>query len=157
VCKAVEEAGTEPESLVLEITESAMMNDPDQAFDTLNALREKGLRLALDDFGTGFSSLTRLKTMPVDTLKIDKSFVAGIPDDTKDLSIIRSTVQMARNLGKTPLAEGIETLDQMRFLVEQGCELGQGFLFSRPVPTEAIDAILEGDTIWPIASQTLEE
>jgi diguanylate cyclase (GGDEF)-like protein/PAS domain S-box-containing protein len=157
VSKAVEEAGADTESLVLEITESAMMNDPDQAFDTLNALRKKGLRLALDDFGTGFSSLTRLKMMPVDTLKIDKSFVAGIPHDTKDLSIIRSTVQMARNLGKTPLAEGIETLEQMRFLVEQECELGQGFLFSRPVPTEAIDAILEGGTTWTIASQTPEE
>jgi len=92
------------------------------------------VRLAIDDFGTGYSSLSRLKHMPVDILKIDRSFIRDIPNDPQAASMVRAVIQLAHGLGMTPLAEGIETADQWSFLADQGCTLGQGFLFSKPIP-----------------------
>ena len=107
----------------------------------LAELHERGLKLAIDDFGTGHSSLGRLSQMLVTTLKIDRSFVSGLPDDPNSAVLVTSMIQLADSLGLLPLAEGIETEEQRRFVLERGCELGQGFLFSRPVPAEEIPAL----------------
>ncbi len=125
-----------------------MTHDPEKAEELLNALKGKGLRLALDDFGTGYSSLSRLKRLPIDTLKIDRSFVAGLPNDPDDRAIVVSTIQLAHNLGMRALAEGIETDAQHRFLLGQGCETGQGYFFSHPIPAEEVDKLLAEDRRW---------
>ena len=114
------------------------MTDPDRTQRVLWELHGRGVRLAIDDFGTGYSSLSRLKHMPVDILKIDRSFVRDVPQDHEAASMVRAMVQLAESVGMVPLAEGIETEEQWRFLVEQGCTLGQGFYFGRPVAAEEI-------------------
>jgi diguanylate cyclase (GGDEF)-like protein/PAS domain S-box-containing protein len=139
----LQSAGVEPSRVTIEITESAAMSDPDRTQRVLQDLYDSGLHLAIDDFGTGYSSLSRLKYMPVNLLKIDRSFVKDIPGDGDAASIVRAIIQMGRSLGMTPLAEGIETEDQWRFLVDNGCVLGQGYLFSKPVPAEEIEAMLQ--------------
>jgi EAL domain-containing protein (putative c-di-GMP-specific phosphodiesterase class I) len=113
----------------------------------LAQLHERGLRLAIDDFGSGHSSLSRLNQMWVSTLKIDRSFMSDLPDDPGSAMLVASIVQLARNLGLEPLAEGIETEAQRRFFVEHGCELGQGFLFSRPVPGAEIEALYRASRV----------
>jgi EAL domain-containing protein (putative c-di-GMP-specific phosphodiesterase class I) len=114
------------------------MTDADYSQRILSELHALGIRVAIDDFGTGYSSLSRLKHMPVSTLKIDRSFVSDVPQDADAATIVTTIIQLARNLGVSPLAEGIETDHQRSFLLEQGCALGQGFLFSRPVPAEEL-------------------
>jgi EAL domain-containing protein (putative c-di-GMP-specific phosphodiesterase class I) len=127
-----------PRSVLVEITESTAMTDPDRTIRILEELHGAGLRLAIDDFGTGYSSLSRLKAMPVDILKIDQSFIRDIPADAHAMSMVKAIIQLAHGLGMVPLAEGIETEEQWRFLAENGCTLGQGFYFSRPVPASDI-------------------
>ena len=127
-----------PKTVVVEITESSAMTDPDRTMRVLQQMHSSGLRLAIDDFGTGYSSLARLKEMPVDILKVDRSFVKDIPGDQHSSSMVHAIIQMALGLGMTPLAEGIETEEQWRFLAEHGCSLGQGYFFSRPVTAEDI-------------------
>lgn len=129
------------QALELEVTESAMVIDPAGMETRIEAFREAGLRLSLDDFGTGYSSLDRLKHLPIDKLKVDKSFVDGIPGDDDDVAIVTAVVALSRNLGLHSLAEGIETPTQHEFLRELGCEYGQGFLFSRPLPPEELEAL----------------
>jgi diguanylate cyclase (GGDEF)-like protein/PAS domain S-box-containing protein len=138
VLSHLERAGADPARIVVEITETAAMTDPDRTQRVLWELHGRGVRLAIDDFGTGYSSLSRLKHLPVDILKIDRSFVRDVPHDHEAASMVRAMVQLADSVGMVPLAEGIETEEQWRFLVEQGCALGQGFYFSRPVPAEEI-------------------
>jgi len=127
-----------PRQVLVEITESTAMIDPDRTMRILEQLHSAGLRLAIDDFGTGYSSLSRLKQMPVDILKIDRSFVRDIPSDRHAMSMVKAIIQLARGLGMVPLAEGIETEEQWRFLAQSGCVMGQGFHFSRPVPATDI-------------------
>jgi diguanylate cyclase (GGDEF)-like protein/PAS domain S-box-containing protein len=127
-----------PRQVLVEITESTAMIDPDRTMRILEDLHSAGLRLAVDDFGTGYSSLSRLKQMPVDILKIDRSFVRDIPEDQHAMSMVKAIIQLARGLGMVPLAEGIETEEQWRFLARNGCALGQGFYFSKPVPANDI-------------------
>jgi diguanylate cyclase (GGDEF)-like protein/PAS domain S-box-containing protein len=131
-------AQVSPRNIVVEITESSAMTDPDRTIRVLQEIHSAGLRLAIDDFGTGYSSLARLKQMPVDILKVDRSFVRDIPGDRQAASMVTAMIQMAHGLGMTPLAEGIETEEQWRFLADVGCTLGQGFYFSRPVPADEI-------------------
>jgi EAL domain-containing protein (putative c-di-GMP-specific phosphodiesterase class I) len=109
----------------------------------LAEIHGRGLRLAIDDFGTGTSSLGRLNEIAVTTLKIDRSFVADLSEDHAQV-LVRTMIQMAHGLGLQPLAEGIETEQQRTFLLEQGCPLGQGYLFSRPAPAEAVERLLRG-------------
>jgi diguanylate cyclase (GGDEF)-like protein/PAS domain S-box-containing protein len=130
--------GVDPERIIVEVTESSAMLDPDRAQDILLELRGGGLSIAIDDFGTGYSSLSRLREMPVRVLKIDRSFVSAVDKDPQSASIVSAFLQLARGLGMTTLAEGIETEGELAFLQEHGCELGQGFLFSKPVPPEEI-------------------
>jgi diguanylate cyclase len=126
---------------VIEITETAAMTDWAHTEAVLCDLRSQGFRLAIDDFGAGHSSLARLGSLPADSLKIDRSFVAGLPGDDTAAMMVSAIVQLARNLGMTALAEGIETEQQLRLVVEAGCERGQGFFFSRAVPGAAVAAL----------------
>ncbi len=134
-------ACVDPHRVVVEITESTAMADPDRTQKILNELHAWGLTLAIDDFGTGYSSLARLKHMPVDILKIDQAFVRDVDKDLGLAGMVRAMIQLAQSLDMTPLAEGIETYGEYVFLRSNGCRLAQGFLFSRPVPAEEIPAL----------------
>jgi diguanylate cyclase (GGDEF)-like protein/PAS domain S-box-containing protein len=133
-------AGIPPTQVMVEVTESAAMIDPERTQEILWDLHARGLRISIDDFGTGYSSLSRLKGMPVDVLKIDRSFVRGVDEDGQAGSMVEAIVQLAQSLGMTPLAEGVETEAERAFLAEHGCRLAQGFHFSRPVPAPEIIA-----------------
>lgn len=139
VAQALEHSGLNPAFLELEITESAVMDDPEQAIEQMHRLRGLGVSLAIDDFGTGYSSLLRLKRMPVQKLKIDQGFVAGLPEGDDDISIVRAVIALARSMNMRVLAEGVEQADQAAFLLENGCQLGQGYWFARPMPADRID------------------
>jgi len=128
--------------LELEITESMVMRDPDRVVALLRELRHIGVRVSIDDFGTGHSSLAYLKRFPVDSLKIDHSFIAGVPDDLGDVAITHAVIGMAHNLGMKVIAEGVETRVQRDFLANQGCDEYQGYFFSAPVPAEEMLALL---------------
>ena len=123
-----------PTTLCLEITESAIMDDPQRALTTLERLHEMGFKLSIDDFGTGYSSLAYLKRLPVDELKIDRSFVMAMERDLDDAKIVRSTIELAHNLGLSVVAEGVETGKAWKLLAELGCDEGQGYLIGRPIP-----------------------
>ncbi|MBX4137233.1 EAL domain-containing protein [Pseudomonas sp. S5F11] len=139
VAQVLHDTGLDPAFLELEVTESAVMDDPEAALEQLHRLRELGLRLAIDDFGTGYSSLLRLKRLPVQKLKIDQGFVAGLPWDEDDMAIVRVVIALAKSMGMQVQAEGIEQVEQARFLLEQGCDLGQGYWFGRPMSASEID------------------
>ncbi|HET9671932.1 MAG TPA: EAL domain-containing protein, partial [Actinomycetota bacterium] len=141
ILQRVREGGIDPSRVVVEVTETSAMTDPDRAQTILEALHGGGLRIAIDDFGTGYSSLARLRDMPVDLLKIDRSFVHRVDVDPQNASIVAAFTELARGLGVTTLAEGIETEGELAFLRARGCVLGQGFLFSKPVPPEEIIAL----------------
>ncbi len=125
-----------PASLCLEITESAIMDDPERALSTLEHLHAMGFKLSIDDFGTGYSSLAYLKRLPVDELKIDKSFVMAMERDLDDARIVRSTIELAHNLGLTVVAEGLETAKAWAMLSRLGCDEGQGYYICKPMPQE---------------------
>jgi diguanylate cyclase (GGDEF)-like protein len=136
------ETGTGSEHLELEITESTILADPFRVRDVLNRLNEMGLRLAIDDFGTGYSSLAYLKRLPVQTIKIDRSFVMAMDESPSDATIVRSTIDLGRNLGLDVVAEGVETQEAWDALHRQGCTLAQGYFISRPVPAEELEGLL---------------
>jgi diguanylate cyclase (GGDEF)-like protein len=143
---AIRRSGIPTDRVMIEITESAAIERPASLEPIMADLHRRGVRVAIDDFGTGHSSLERLSQMRVTTLKIDRSFIAAVPDDRRVSLLVATIVQLARNLGLEPLAEGVETEAQRRFLVEQGCLLGQGYYFSRAVPADQI-AALHGHTV----------
>jgi len=126
------------EKLTLEITESAMMNDPVRAREVLTELGHMNINLAIDDFGTGFSSLGYLKLLPVHELKIDRSFVINMQEDENDAIIVHSTIELAHNLGLSVTAEGVENQASLLRLREQKCDIAQGFYIARPLPFEAL-------------------
>ena len=138
VAQVLDETGLDPALLELEVTESAVMEDPEVALEQLHRLRELGLGLAIDDFGTGYSSLLRLKRLPVQKLKIDQGFVAGLPSDEDDIAIVQVIIALARSMNMQVQAEGIEQAEQARLLLEQQCQLGQGYWFGRPVPAREL-------------------
>jgi EAL domain-containing protein (putative c-di-GMP-specific phosphodiesterase class I) len=137
--KLLSQHAVNPSMLVMEITESAIMDDPQRALVTLNRLHAMGLKLSIDDFGTGYSSLAYLKRLPVDELKIDKSFVMNMESDLQDAKIVRSTVDLAHNLGLTVVAEGVENAKSWKLLAGLSCDEAQGFLISRPMPCELFE------------------
>ena len=143
----VEASSIEPSTLIVEITESAAMRDPERTQRVLQDIHEAGLRLAIDDFGTGYSSLARLHELPVDLLKIDRKFVRDVPEDPDAASLVRAVVGLAESLSMQAVAEGIERAEQLAFLVGMGCGLGQGFHFSPPLPAVAIARLLRGERI----------
>ena len=139
VSTVLADTGLDPALLELEITESAVMDNSEVALEQMHHLRELGLRLAIDDFGTGFSSLLRLKRMPVQKLKIDQGFVAGLPGDDDDVAIVRAVIALAQSMGMQVHAEGIEHVEQAQFLLNYNCDLGQGYWFGRPMPASELD------------------
>jgi diguanylate cyclase (GGDEF)-like protein/PAS domain S-box-containing protein len=142
VRNALAESGLDPAALELEITESMLMADPEASIALLDELKALGIRIALDDFGTGYSSLAYLKQFPIDTLKIDRSFVGDLPDNGDSRAIVATIIAMARNLQMRVVAEGVETDAQHRHLNSEGCDALQGDLFARPMDGEAFMAFL---------------
>jgi len=130
------EHGVDANLLKLEVTESELMDDPLLALEVLGKLKALGASTSIDDFGTGYSSLAYLKHLPIDELKIDKSFVGHMVDDRSDLTIVRSTIDLSHNLGLEVVAEGVEDGSTLHLLAELGCDRAQGYFVSRPVPAE---------------------
>jgi predicted signal transduction protein with EAL and GGDEF domain len=140
----LDQAAFPPEMLVLELTENALMTHLDGALPCLHALGESGVRLALDDYGTSYSSLTHLRRFRVDELKIDGSFVRTMTSDTRDRAMVRAVLGLGRELGVATVAKGIETAEQLELLRANECELGQGYLLSRPMPASQLASYLSG-------------
>ena len=130
---AVRRHDIDPTLLTVELTENMLMADPTAALATLHELRERGISIAIDDFGTGYSSLSYLKTLPVDTVKVDRGFIAGIDRSGDDYAIVSAMVRLVQVLGKQVVAEGVETEQQLELLKDLGCDMAQGFLFSPAV------------------------
>jgi len=147
--EVLERTGLEPGLLEIEVLERILLRDPGQALAELNRVRDLGVAIALDDFGTGYSSLSYLKRLPIDYLKIDRSFIHQLVSDPGDAAIVRSTIGLAHHLGIQVIAEGVETAEQRDYLAGAGCDLIQGFLLSRPVAAQAItDCLANG---YPLA------
>ncbi len=143
VRSALEANHLPPNRLELELTESMLMADTEQTMTVLRELTAMGVRIAVDDFGTGYSSLAYLRQFPIDSLKIDKQFVQNLDSPDQDGAIATSIIQLAHNLGMTVIAEGVENLAQMQRLAQLGCDIGQGYYFSRPLPPDAIAAVTQ--------------
>ena len=139
VSTVLADTGMDAALLELEVTESAVMDNSQVALEQMHRLRALGLRLAIDDFGTGFSSLLRLKRLPVQKLKIDQGFVAGLPGDNDDVAIVRAVIALGQSMGLQVHAEGIEQVEQAQFLLDLNCNLGQGYWFGRPMPARDLD------------------
>jgi len=140
---ALDDSGMASELLELEVTESMVMSNPTKMMDVLVRIKSMGVRLAIDDFGTGYSSLSQLKHFPVDTLKIDRSFIRNIPGNAEDKAITHAIIAMGETLGLTVVAEGVETIEQMNYLKDQSCDEMQGYYFSRPVVPEKFAELLQ--------------
>ncbi len=145
--RVLHETGLEPQYLELEVTESTVMEDAESLIATLEELQQIGVLLAIDDFGTGYSSLSYLKRFPIDKIKIDRSFIRDIPDDKDDYSIVRAIISLSQNLNLKVIAEGVETIEQLTALRESCCDQYQGFYFSKPVATEAIEKLLRAEAL----------
>jgi len=146
VQNTVQQYGINPNHLKLELTESMLQKNIEETIATMNSLHEIGVRLSLDDFGTGFSSLEYLKRLPLDQLKIDQSFVRDIGTDSSDAAVVRAVIALARSLEMDVIAEGVETEEQRRLLLQNGCTQFQGYLFGKPVPIEQLEVSLKEDT-----------
>jgi diguanylate cyclase (GGDEF)-like protein len=140
--EALESSGLAPEHLDVELTETSVMKEPESAIATLIALKQMGIRISMDDFGTGYSSLGILKRLPIDCLKIDKSFIDEVVGSGDDAAITVAIIAMAKSLGLHVIAEGVEQVSQLAFLRAQGCDMIQGYLISRPVPAEEMGSLL---------------
>lgn len=151
IARAITESGLPASKLVLEITETSVMSDAEYAMQVLQRLSAMGLTLAIDDFGTGYSSLSYLKRLPVDEVKIDKSFVLNMQEDENDAVIVRSIVDLAGNLGLRVVAEGVETANAWDALRDMGCDIAQGYFISRPLPADQLSAWLTTLTPAPLA------
>jgi diguanylate cyclase (GGDEF)-like protein/PAS domain S-box-containing protein len=142
IADALKDSGMAPDLLELEITEGMVMHNADRAIKLLRAIKQLGVRLAIDDFGTGYSSLAHIKRFPIDTLKVDRSFIRDIPNDADDKAITEAVIALGRTLNLTVVAEGVETREQAAFLREHACDEMQGFYFSKPVPPDQFAALL---------------
>jgi len=151
VSKALEDSQLHPESLELEITESAVMHDPEEVISSLHELSKFGMKLAIDDFGTGYSSLAYLKKFPVNTLKIDRAFITDISSDNDDVAIVEAVLGLGKHFNMKVVAEGVEDEEQLNFLKSQGCDIAQGYFISKPLSPEQYQAWLER---WPYGVQT---
>ena len=143
--QSLKSSGISPESLEIEMTESYIHDHTEEAIETLHKIREIGVDLAIDDFGTGYSSMSYLKKLPLSRLKIDKSFIDDIPEDSEDVEITKVIIALAKVLGLSITAEGIETAEQMRFLEELECDEGQGYICSKPLPYEELVKLLKSN------------
>ena len=140
--RTLDDTGANPRRLKIEITESLFLDDVKATIAKMTILKARGVRFSLDDFGTGYSSLAYLKRLPLDQLKIDRSFVRGVLVDNNDAAIACTIVNLARSLGLDVIAEGVETEGQRNFLASHMCNCYQGYYFSRPVPIEGLESLL---------------
>ena len=140
--EALAASGMSPVLLQLEVTESMVMRNVSRAIKVLDAIQSRGIRLAIDDFGTGYSSMSLMKQFPIDTIKIDRSFVRDLPKDSEDQAIAQAIISMGKALGMTVVAEGVETAEQEAFLRDHACDEMQGFLFSKPLPPQQMADLL---------------
>lgn len=154
VDEALVASGMSPVLLQLEVTESMVMRNVSRAIKVLDAIQNRGIRLAIDDFGTGYSSMSLMKQFPIDTIKIDRSFVRDLPVDSEDQAIAQAIISMGKALGMTVIAEGVETPEQEAFLRRHACDEMQGFLFSRPLPARQMADLLRAEK--PLASPPLQ-
>jgi len=152
VREALQDSGLVPAALTLEVTETALMRDPQAAATRVARLKKLGIRIAIDDFGTGYSSLAYLRRFPADALKIDRSFISGIAASKQSAALIHTLVQLGKALEIETLAEGIEDHVQLETLQREQCDQGQGFLFSRPLDVGAVEAFLRSAGRQPSAS-----
>ncbi len=136
---AIAQSGISPDWIELEVTEDELMHNPKESIEILTSIRERGIRLAIDDFGTGYSSLAYLKKMPISKLKIDRSFIQDLPNDTADIAIVQSVITLANHLHLKVLAEGVENDAQREFLIANGCDIIQGFFYSKPLSAEEVE------------------
>ncbi|HZX33250.1 MAG TPA: EAL domain-containing protein [Rhodocyclaceae bacterium] len=150
VAREIRQHGLQPEALELELTESILIQDADDALLRLNALAQLGVRLSIDDFGTGYSSLAYLKNFPIHKLKIDRSFVRGLPANGSDAAIVNAVINLGHTLSLDVIAEGVETLDQKAFLDQAGCDQYQGFLFSQAVDAESFEILARRSVASPL-------
>ncbi|WP_409488868.1 EAL domain-containing protein [Pseudomonas promysalinigenes] len=148
IATILEETNLPPACLELELTESILMREVDEAMQILASLKNLGLSIAVDDFGTGYSSLNYLKQFPIDVLKIDRTFVDGLPEGEQDAQIARAIIAMAHSLNLAVIAEGVETHEQLEFLREHGCDEVQGYLFGRPMPAHQFEAQFSNETLF---------
>ena len=142
--KILNKTGLPPEQLKLEITETALMEDAEETIRLVHRLKDYGLQLIIDDFGTGYSSLSYLQRLPIDTIKVDRSFISRIqnePDGNRN--IVEAIISLAHRLNMIVVAEGVESPEQYAILLEMNCQLGQGYLFSRPLDEEGVDELIE--------------
>ncbi|GGK00108.1 bifunctional diguanylate cyclase/phosphodiesterase [Pseudomonas matsuisoli] len=148
IARILENSGLPPSCLELELTESILMHDVSETMAMLDGLKKLGICIAVDDFGTGYSSLNYLKQFPIDVLKIDRTFVDGLPDGEQDAQIARAIIAMAHSLNLSVIAEGVETQEQLDFLREHGCDEVQGFLFGRPMPPAQFETLYSNDSLF---------
>jgi len=147
VAALLTEAGVAGEQLCVEVTEYALMSDPDTAIEALRRIRRLGVKASIDDYGTGYSSMTYLKRLPVDELKIDRSFIQDIAHDHSSQALVASTVELGHSLGLTVVAEGVEDAGAVEALRAIGCDVAQGYHFCRPVPAEMLLDRLEAQLV----------
>jgi EAL domain-containing protein (putative c-di-GMP-specific phosphodiesterase class I) len=143
IIEILKEHDLDPAYLMLEVTEQALCHDFELATVILQCLRDLGIKISVDDFGTGHASMAHIRNLPVDELKIDTAFIAELPDNRKDVAIVRATIELAHSLDIEVLAEGVESRPAMRWLANMGCERAQGFLISRPMPAETFSQWVE--------------
>ena len=143
IAQVLKVTGLPSHLLECELTESLLMSDPQGAVILLNEIKSMGALIALDDFGTGYSSLSYLKRFPIDTLKIDRSFVMDTPNDEHDVAIVKSIIALAESLNLYVVAEGVETLEQAQFLNNLGCQSVQGYYFSKPIPALQFENLVQ--------------
>lgn len=147
LCAISRAAGILPCHLCLELTEGMLMQQPDKVMPVMHTLRQLGFGISLDDFGTGYSSLALLKNLPISSMKIDRSFVRGLPQQRDDSAIARTIIELGRNMQMHVIAEGVETEAQLAFLRRHGCNLIQGFVLSRPKPVDALIALFRPTSV----------
>ena len=144
VNRALNDADLTTDQLELELTESTIMDRSEQALELMDRLKASGVMISVDDFGTGYSSLHYLKKLPIDKLKIDRSFVMDVPHDPSDVAIVRAIIALAHSLKLDVLAEGVETAEQRAFLIDEGCDDAQGYLFGKPLPAAEFVELVQG-------------
>ena len=157
ISRVVEEAHLPASLFELELTEGVLMQDVEGGQRSLRALKEFGFALAVDDFGTGYCSLSYLKRFPLDTLKVDRTFVNEATVDAEDAAIVRAIIGLGHNLGLTLVAEGVETDEQLQFLRAAGCDMVQGYLLSRAIPADAFARLLSVAAAAEVASNLVRE
>uniref|UniRef100_A0ACD5H2N1 Bifunctional diguanylate cyclase/phosphodiesterase n=1 Tax=Desertifilum tharense IPPAS B-1220 TaxID=1781255 RepID=A0ACD5H2N1_9CYAN len=151
ITSILEETQIQPQDLELEVTESLMMDNVQQSILKLQQFREMGIKLALDDFGTGYSSLNYLRSFPIDTLKIDRSFIRDVVSNAHNAAVTNAIITLAKSLRLNITAEGVETAEQCEYIKAQGCHEIQGYYFSPPLPKEAMTELLAKQTVTSVA------